>query len=242
MKDALAELVDPDALLREADIDLPDYIKPGTLIFKIVAAWLTKNDRHVAREFRDVFEGWVVEDRRALTLHLATHPEFEARLEALERLVADPQLERVRRNYGFEAAREAIDERRRMLAFADAGSLSPDLTVAQAARVERTIRELDPNDVKVLAKIQKIDAPARDPTKVLDAEGRKLHDQRIEIWHASDPSGHILVSSGCLDVSAPSSVWEMDCLCIVTKLGKWVLTVLDTYLRVDVPLDGHDTL
>src|SRR5258708_2639838 len=68
----------------------------------------------------------------------------------LQALVEDPQFYRVRRNYGFEGAREALDERRRMLTCATAGSITPDLTVAQLARVERTMRELDPDDVKLL--------------------------------------------------------------------------------------------
>ena len=46
-------------------------------------------------------------------------------------------------NYGYEAAREAIDARRSLLAAA--GSVCSALTIAQMARVERALRELDPN-------------------------------------------------------------------------------------------------
>jgi hypothetical protein len=69
---------------------------------------------------------------------------------AVDTLLSDRQFFRLERNYEFEAVREVTDGRSRMLAFAAAWSVDPDLTVAQLARVERAIREIDPADVEVL--------------------------------------------------------------------------------------------
>lgn len=149
--------------------------------------------------------------------------------EKLAALVADPQFFRVRTNYCFEAAREAIDERRRMLAYAAAGSLAPGLTVGQIARVERTIRELDPDDVKFL--------------KLLSEYGDD--GSRYSGWQENDESGHVLLAAGCVDkqttVDAGTFVFAAGTrlpsgersLLSITPLGLRVLHILDLYLRVE---------
>jgi hypothetical protein len=76
---------------------------------------------------------------------------------------------RVLDNYGYEAAREPMDERRRMLAYAAAGSVHHTLTIAQLARVERMIRELDPDDLVVLAKLE--ERPMPGPRSVQSVRG-----------------------------------------------------------------------
>lgn len=88
--------------------------------------------------------------------------------------VADRQFHLVQRNYLFEAQREAMDERRRMLMFAKAGSYNAELTLGEIARVERSIRGMDPDDVMNLAdmigSIKTGDGPIRSkqPQDVLD--------------------------------------------------------------------------
>ena len=72
-------------------------------------------------------------------------------LAKFEELLADPQFWRLQHNYQFEAGREAMDERRRMLSFASAGSFNVELTLAEIARVERATRSMDPTDVLNLA-------------------------------------------------------------------------------------------
>lgn len=224
-------ILDGDALLKEIGVELPDCFKPVTFLSKVFCYWSGRNDRYIDRAYREVFEGWVIENRLAIAAQLTKHQEFAERLDALETRVNDAQFERVRRNYGFEAAREAIDDRRRMLAYADAGSVTLELTVAQIARVERTIRELDPEDVKVLAAIKSVPAPRPCVGRVLDEVGQELHSRRLSLLREHDPSGYILQSSGCLEVNAPRSVWSTDQLCVVTKIGDWVLAVLEVYLH-----------
>lgn len=72
------------------------------------------------------------------------------RLGELEERFNDPEYRRVLSSFTLEAAREAMDERMKMLAAATAGSANLKLEIGQAARIERKLRELDPEDVKAL--------------------------------------------------------------------------------------------
>jgi hypothetical protein len=192
--------------------------------------WTGRNDRRFRDERDEEFRQWTVE--HALALHdllrrMGTVESDVAALQArLERLADDHEFQRVQGNYGWEAWREATDERKRMLAFAAAGSYTVDLTVPQIARVERTIRELDPADVDLLRALTESESH----TDQVSAERAMRERNRVELWRQTQPSGDILVAAGCV-----RNVYDIQDVLHVTDLGHWVLQVLDGYLRAQQP-------
>ncbi|WP_437653341.1 hypothetical protein [Sorangium sp. So ce1182] len=186
---------------------------------KPLGQWLAqlsqRNTEDFVRARDEMFREWIAE------LHRALHelvPEWEQRFNGLEakinKLGEDPQLFRLLDNFGYEASREAINERRRLLAHAAAGAMNPDLTIAQKARVERVLRELDPDDVILLHKINAMsDASAR-----------------YEALVASEASGDSLSGSGCIRTYSPEA-YDAVTVAHVTTLGSWVLTMCTSYVR-----------
>ena len=146
-------------------------------------------------------------------------PEVLARLEAAEPRIddlearledrsTDPEFQSVLDNVVIEASREAIDERRRMLAHAFAGAADVRMTVAEAARAERTLRELDPADVAALRGVGRMSG--RD----MDRDG---------------PVGGVLavlVGAGCVQ---ERTGWGGGVLYSVTRTGNLVLRLLASY-------------
>ncbi|MFO0685353.1 MAG: hypothetical protein U0234_25060 [Sandaracinus sp.] len=176
---------------------------------------------------------------------------LEARVEDLgarvARLLADGEMQRVWRNIAFEAQREAIDERRRMLAYAIVGTVSSAdrLSVAQVARVERTMRELDPHDLHVLADVSRIPMPTWRTTaqNSTDEERSRVHNEakaahrrRMAALRSTAGSADVLQAAGCIRVFNPAILDSYECI-IVTDIGDWVLAVADPYLRASAPPD-----
>jgi hypothetical protein len=240
--------------LASASIDLADVA--GTLVpvvGKAVAHWANRNTRALIAARDETFRDWVVEEKRATVEHakrLAEHAEdLEALRLKLEELISDPSFARVRDNYGYEAAREALDERRRMLAFASAGSANLELTVGEIARVERTVRELDPGDVALLRRLAEIvDAPKPAlPRELAHAEQQfyapwekacgEHAEYRRGLADSHPPSGDVLLSCGCTGIAPLRNTWgqTFPTGIRVTRLGENVLQVLDGYLRARTP-------
>ncbi len=135
----------------------------------------------------------------------------------------DPQLYRVWDNFVYESIREAIAERREMLAAADAGIVDPTLTIEQKARVERTLRQLDPADVRALFGFELIG----------NAGGHRERDEVYQLWKRM-PNGDVLVSSGCLRLNPEPLAGAGGAgkpIPEVTPLGRNVLRVLRVYVR-----------
>jgi hypothetical protein len=210
----------------------------GTAVIKVgqvaarLAVWAARrNEEQFVRERDEMFRWWVAqlagaakEQEERLAGLAATVADIEEKLAVL---LDDPQHGRVVSNYGFEAAREAIDERRRMLAYAAAGSASPTLTVAQIARVERTLRELDPPDVLLLSELHQMAAtvgPGAPHKPWLEGQ-RAFHK-----WQRSRPAGYLLLAAGCVYLHPPESGQTPEIH--VPELGAWVLEVLDCYVAV----------
>lgn len=237
MDGSALDLVNVDELLREAGVSVPDFLSPTSVLFKLITHGLSRKEHKFSQLQREMFEDWIVAAHRAVREQVLWVREHEHRISELEALAMDPQFERVLGNYQFEASREAMDERRRMLALAYAGSLHPGMTVAQLARVERVIRELDPEDVKVLAAVRRINAPPLNEERVFEDGEQALHDERIQLLKESGASGAALVASACVAINDPVSTWAMQSSCVITPIGEWVLAVMGAYLRVvDGPL------
>lgn len=188
-------------------------------------------------------------ERRLAELESAAGQQQQATADAVvatvERLLGDQQFFRLERNYEFEAAREATDERRRMLAFASAWSVSPELSIAQLARVERTIRELDPDDVSLLKHLADLPPP---PPIVIpeDQRGDPQHEREYRQrdtaalmkhrntlfmhWREANPRGEVLPAAGCVLITPGVPVAGGTSTNLrVTDLGLNVLRVLQGY-------------
>lgn len=182
---------------------------------------VSKNDDQLKKEREEAALDWAAEVRGAIpqvVAYLNTRiDDLDSRLDAV---YADPQFGRIFTNFTFEAAREAIDERRRMLAHAAVGIVDPDISVERKARVERTLRALDPIDVLTLYAASRIPGGL----DALAPMAKFLYDA---------PSGDILASCGCVRMEpdgggAGQGVWNRA---QVTQIGSDVLLALRTYTR-----------
>lgn len=249
MSDKAVITVDPTSVA----LDLGDFVStPVGAAIRFFLRWKDRNTPNLKAAQEEMFKDWVVQLNIAVR-DQARHLEQQARdLEAtrakLESLVNDPALTRVCDNYGLEASREALDERRRMLAFAAAGSVNVDLEIAQIARVERTVRELDPADVKLLGQLARIEDPEPPsrpagwttgpmivpiPGPILSFEEQvgRAAVERYKLAESRQPSTDTLIAAGCVQTFAVQSGEIVKNGLRVTHLGQWVLKVLDPYLR-----------
>lgn len=149
--------------------------------------------------------------------------DLETRLEEQHN---DAQFMTLWSNLGYEAAREALDERRRMLEHAAAGLIDPRLSIEDKARVERTLRQLDPTDVRTLYGLH----------RVVD---RRPERKRHELWTDAGMSGEVLLSTGCVkeDLHAGAAGGAPPDLHL-TRLGELILRTLRSYvLERGAPFD-----
>ncbi|HEY3237576.1 MAG TPA: hypothetical protein VGJ84_22845 [Polyangiaceae bacterium] len=246
-------MIDLAPSLSKIEIDLGDIAQGLPAIVKFCRFWVQRNDQAVQDVFKSTLEGWIIEERQA-TAQMArrlTARETEIRgLDAkLEALASDPCIQHVRKNYAYEACREALPKRRRMLAYASADLLALDLTVEQKARVERTLRILDPAEIELLEILHGMGDPAP-PIVPEHMRGnadhekhyREMHETQIAqaaesryaCWDSKQPSGHILLSAGCV-YTAPfrqiSWAGKPPVGLALTEVGEWVLQAMDLWLK-----------
>ena len=246
-KDGKDSLVKLD--LESIGVDLGDVagaIVP--IVGKLAAHWANRNTRALAEARDEMYRDWVVEEKRATVEHAKWLAEQAADLEALraklEELTTDPSFARVRDNYGYEASREAVDERRRMLAFASAGSINLELSIGEIARVERTVRELDPADVLLLDQLRTMVDPPKPPLpRELAHASQEFYrdwektcaenaERRRDLADSHSPSGDILASAGCTAIAPLRNTWgqTFPTGVRVTQLGEHVLKIMRGYI------------
>ena len=185
-------------------------LKAGLRIVRGVQRWIEGPDR--GSLYRDHYEEWVADLAEALRAHAGDVEALAERLDALEQ---DRERVLVLGNYGLEAWREAVDRRRAMLGDAALAAVFSELSAAELARVERTIRMLDPEDLQLLYELQGVweETEAALEAVVLrrDDEGRIIEVKRDEHGRRPDPpracyehlvGGHLegaaLLASGCV--------------------------------------------
>jgi hypothetical protein len=148
-----------------------------------------------------------------LTKREADVQDQEAFRASVEAMLADHQFARLQGALGFEAAREATDERLQMLGHAAAGLSDPGMSINEKARIERALRQLDPDDILVLRA----------------AKERKFLDFRARVSHIENGSASrdALVGAGCLRIKivATGGTTPVE----VTELGVQLLKVLEWY-------------
>lgn len=175
----------------------------------------------------------------------------------LEHLIGDHQFVRVQRNLELEGVREAMDERREMLAYAAAGAFSVELSLGDISRVERVLRELDPAGVRLLERIHK----CSDEYGEFDYDEYGMGETAY-LW--DDPHFDSLVTAGCVlrtwregsrevDVPIPDNVVtsrrpgtridprkrmtipRLEQHGLITTTGEHVLNIMKTYLQAKQP-------
>jgi hypothetical protein len=139
----------------------------------------------------------------------ATEPRIDRLEEKLGDRADDEEFQGLVDNFGLEASREALGERRRLLAHASAGAFDVTMTIAQAARAERVLRHLDPVDIERLRRVELF----------------KRYDE-----HSPDGARRedldVLVGQGCV-----STTWGAGSVASysITSTGHLVLRLLRSY-------------
>ena len=149
--------------------------------------------------------------------------------------VADGPTRTILGNLGFEAAREAIVERKLMLAAAVGGILRPEFSVERRARLERKLRELDPADVRHLDGITRVPRPNM---KDFPAQPGATDDhhamERLRYAELHVDEFEVLRSSGCVEICRLENYRAEGCR--VTRLGQDILRVVEDYVSERTPL------
>jgi len=207
-------------------------------------ATLVKVAPTVAHAFKRYWEGQpnalepaLTENYREWVRELAAQLEYILRLagdnldevrrlkERMEWVESDVKARRVIDNCAFEAMREPIPERRAMWAAAAAGLAASPLAIEDKARVERTLRMLDPIDVMDLHAIA-------DVVGASDIEGRSHGSAdrlRHSLWERSAKNPDALELSLCVRVTSAGYGGSVDLH--VTRTGRYVLLVMQHWLQ-----------
>lgn len=188
-------------------------------------AWASAKVGQQVAERDARFRQWT---RETFEYYLQYMRYLAAKVENLEARITeqaeDPQLYRVVGNYTYEAAKEALDERLKMLSAAAAGNVDPTLTIAQKARVERTVRELNPEEVSVLWGLHRTEG-------VFHFDGTKCGSVGQLRWRLlSEADAEILLAAGCVGTRTMTGYGGGITEAHVTTLGTQVLRILLMYV------------
>lgn len=190
--------LDPTALLSPSRI--------GLKLLRVLQRWNDGPER--GSIYRDHYDEWVAELAQALRTHAGDVDALAERLDALEQ---DRERVLVLGNLGFEAWREAVDRRRTMLGDAALAAVFSELSAAELARVERTIRMLDSEDLDLLAELTQLDEPL--PLQACFAHLRNGHLE-----------GSALEASGCVRVFGAPNAFDAEREgAAITPIGALVL-------------------
>jgi hypothetical protein len=163
--------------------------------------------------------------------------ELANRLDALEdvvvKFIGSEDNRRIVRHLDIEISREALPDRRRMLAEAALGLARICLPVKRAARVGRTLRNLDVDDVRQLHGLQlaRVARPRGD--------GQCTEDL---MWTFNTSEGENLVAEHCIRLCQPGFGGVARPLLTLTERGHDVLGALSDYLADVGPLTRLDAL
>jgi hypothetical protein len=164
------------------------------------------------------------------------HGDAQALAERLDALEQDHERVLVLGNFGVEAWREAVDRRRAMLGDAAVAAVISELSAAELAPIERTIRMLDPEDLELRA-LDEAGRSALDEMAAIVALVNDtldfLADRRAEVLQLGYLGGANLVAAGCvrawdfspriLELLKPSPAPIQSRGAQVTPLGELVL-------------------
>lgn len=173
-------------------------LRTGLTLLRTLERWNDGPER--APIYRDHYEEWTACNAQKLR---ALEGDLEALAERLDAIEQDRERVLLLGNYGLEAWREASDQRRAMLGDATVTAILSELSAAELARIERTIRLLDPEDLELLVALQE----GSESTEMVDrwdfgGESETDGQWRYRRLTAGHLGGAALLASGCVLASA----------------------------------------
>jgi hypothetical protein len=152
---------------------------------------------------------------------------------SVQTMLADHQFARLQGALGFEAAREATDERLEMLGHAAAGLSDPDMSINEKARIERAIRQLDGEDILFLHELRHFEDSSfiYDPRNDSpEPKQRSWHNAKKRLFHAQEkPLSRVaLTVAGCI---SEDSGFAGGPILPVSALAERVLAVMQSYIE-----------
>ena len=196
------------------------------------ATWATTQPKELGAAFKANYEDMILEHDRAIE---KTHQRLyehgmgvEALAARLDAFSENAQEQRVFHSFMFEGMREALDDRRAMLAAASAGLMFLERSVEDKARCERALRGLDVRHVRQL------DALDRCAGTFFEQRQRNSEAAvRGGMWRKFG-DGEVLAAT-CLRIENPPVLDSQECL-YITSTGRLVLDALCEYLRPMEPI------
>ena len=181
------------------------------------------NDQAFKKERQELYEDWIIEIDKALRILSTLVADLG---DSIEQQFQERQFRHLIANFHFEAVREVMDERREMLAHATAGACANTMSLGRRARLERTLRELDPDDVRALFGLSQV-------VGRYDLEGKDYRDTEQLRHHALSlvPNADSLIASGAIRVGIHAGFGGSTPWCLVTQLGHDILFLLSTFVR-----------
>lgn len=202
--------------------------KAAAQFWKVLKHLSEKKTKDFERERDEMFREWTSELAYAMKRLGVAHVDLDQRIEELAARLEEPAYLRAIEILEREASLEPTTERRRMLAFAAAGWANVDLSTAQLSRVLHVVREVSPDDIRLLHTLSQHGNQERplDAFKPSDDGAERHH-----ILVREQPAGDILVASGCVALRYTTGLNNKGPEAHVTAIGRWVLTALDVFVR-----------
>jgi hypothetical protein len=196
--------------------------------------YVEPTNNRLMREAGEQFESM----RQVATIVYLTKREAEAKDQeafraSVRAMLDDHQFARLQGSLKFEAARESTDERLEMLAYAGAGLADPDVPINEKARIERTIRQLDGEDVLFLHELRQFNDPGfvyKPEDSQSEEKQRSWHNAQKRLLHAQrKPMSRVaLTVAGC--VSEDAGMYGGPILAI-NQLADRVLATMSLYIQ-----------
>ncbi len=208
---------------------------------KFLANLVDPNTSRFKEQRDEMFRDWQVETTQLVhelaEESVAAAAGVDERVAEIEAKLAeradDAEGHAVFANYALQAYQEPIEERRKMLEYAAAGIIDVRLTVAEHARVQRRLRELEPIDVLTLYGL------SRTYGRVFARQCyANEHDMRGALLTANG-GGDALWAAGCVRIAPePSGTYisvetpfpDVPAL-VITDFGRLLLRVMRGYSR-----------
>jgi len=211
----------------------PGTIKTGVGLVKraIVITEAMRDGPSRDGVYEEHYREWIADTAAKLREACQTQEEHDRRVRELE---SNHELLLILGNFGHEAWREAIDERRRMLGEMAVRFVMSNRSAPELARIERAIRRLDPEDIETLISVAEHlrdmhrDHPTPYDTASLDKIGRGHPLAKRSLWKQVRREGHLaganLAAAGALLMLPEGHGSSGDAY--VTELGDQLLTFL----------------
>jgi hypothetical protein len=195
----------------------------------------------------EMFQAWTSETAARLSDHIRESTEaflliggaIEDHEHKLEQLFDAPEIEVLEVLYCEAAYREALEDRRNMLKHAAAAILDLEVTIADKCRAEKVLRDLDPDDV---LELDRLDRLAGAVERFGDGKGRLHFDEdrhRYNRLLESRSADALLSSEGVRVMSGKAG----GPTALVTVRGRIILHLLRSYVLLRRrPASGRESV